>query len=524
MRQTKSITAAAAILATGILLSRVLGYVREVLLAYYFGAGQATDAFYAAFQIPDLLNYFLSGGALSIAFIPLYNKILVRDGEKAAEKMTASVLGTLGVVVVVATVLLMWKVEPLLRFQFPKFSDESIALTAKLTLIVLPAQIFFIVGGIIQAVLLARQHFIAAAIAPLVYSLCVISGGVLLHSCCGIAGFAYGALVGSVLGPFLVPVLFAKGHIPLRVSFSPRDKYFVSYITLAAPLMFGQTLLTGDQWYGRWFGALLSEGTVAQISYARRLMQVPVAVIGQAVAAAALPMLSKLWAENKVDELNRRLLNTLRTVLSLSVISTAAIFALAAPGVAFVYEHGAFTAADHKAVTQLVLIYSFAVPGWVMQQMIVRAFYARGDTLRPMILGTILMIAAIPLYIYLSDIFSGAGIALAGSIGMSLNALATIMFARKLHGAPVSRPLINSLWRSAAIAYPAAFMAIVVMSWRASLIPMDGAHLKFVALTDLSVGSLAFVITVLAGTFMIGDDHLRDFMGKSLRKISNLAN
>ncbi|MDD9899522.1 MAG: murein biosynthesis integral membrane protein MurJ [Alphaproteobacteria bacterium] len=522
MKQTHGIAAAAGIMALGIFLSRVLGYVREMLLAYHFGASPVTDAFYAAFQVPDLLNYFLAGGALSIAFIPLYNKTLAREGEQAAEDMMAAVLGTLGVIAIVATAILMWQTPFLTRLQFPAFDDATTAMTIDLTRIVLPAQIFFLTGGIVQAVLLARKHFIAAAFAPLVYNICIIAGGVLLHSCCGIFGFAYGTLLGAALGPFLVPVLFARGHIPLKARFAPFDKRFLVYLVLALPLMLGQTLLTLDEWYGKWFGALLPAGTVAYISYARRLMQVPVAIAGQAVAAAALPTLSKLWAEGKAEEMNRAMTDTLCVSLSMAVILGAGICALAVPGIAFVYQHGAFTAEDTAAVAALVAVFAFAVPGWVVQQIAVRGFYARGDTWRPMVLGTVVSLGLIPLYLWLARLLSAEGIALAGVIGMTLNAGATILLARHMHRAPMALALAVAFGRAVLTAMPAGIAAWGTVYLRTAYLPLESLHVKWGALLDLALGGSVFLVVVSALTLKAGDARLKGFLQKKIMRFKGM--
>lgn len=518
MKRTESISAAALLLAASILLSRVLGYVREMLLAYQFGTGTTTDAFYAAFQIPDLLNYFLAGGALSIAFIPLYNKVLARDGEAAAQHLMAVVLGTLGTLVIAITGLLWWKAEALVRFQFPRFDEATVQETIHLTRIVLPAQIFFITGGIIQAVLLAHRNFHAAALSPLVYNICIIAGGLLLAPHIGIDGFAYGTLIGSVLGPFLMPLLYSFRHIPLKVKIQPAEKNFLIYLALAAPLMFGQTLLTLDEWYGRWFGALLEPGTVASISYARRLMQVPIAVIGQALAAAALPTLSKMWAENRTEDLNASLLQTLQTGLALAVFGGAGFFVLAPQLVELVYLHGAFTAADAARVSPLVAILSVAVPAWIVQQISVRAFYARGDTWRPMALGTILSVAVIPLYLWLSRQRGVEGLAEAGVIAMSVNAAATLVYARYLHKAPSLSALCGTLFRSLAIAVPAGLAAVNALYARTKLWPEPFVPDKFLSLLDLALGGAAFALIALPGIFLIGDVHLRAYIRKVVNR------
>ncbi|MEZ0224828.1 MAG: murein biosynthesis integral membrane protein MurJ [Alphaproteobacteria bacterium] len=522
MKKTESITTAAILLAFSILLSRILGYVRDMLLAYKFGASSTTDAFYAAFQIPDLLNYFLAGGALSIAFIPLYNRVQARDGDAAAHKLMATVLGTLGAVVIALTAVLWWKAEALIRFQFPNFDASTTELCIKLTRIVLPAQIFFVTGGIIQAVLLANRSFHAAAIAPLIYNACTILGGFLLYECCGIAGFAIGTLAGSFLGPFLMPLLYSHKHIPIRVRIALTDRNFLIYMAIAAPLMFGQTLLTLDEWYGRWFGALLASGTVAHLSFARRLMQVPIAVIGQAIGAAALPTLSKLWAEDKVKELNRVMLQTMQTSIALAVLAGAGFIALARPIVELVYEHGAFNVIDAEIVAILTLTLAFAVPGWIAQQIIVRAFYARGDTLRPMVLGTVLSILAIPLYMKLSETDGVKGLAYAGAIGMTVSAVATILYARAVHGSPKFVPLLLSLGSSLMIAGPSIFAAWAILRLRVAHLPLLDWHLKWVALFDLCLGGGVFAAIALFGIWLVGEEGMQDYLHKIIKRVFKL--
>lgn len=179
--KASGIAAAAFLLAASVLLSRVLGLVREGVLAYREGTSASVDAYKAAFQIPDLLNYLLAGAALSIAFLPLYTKRRAEDPE-GAERLFRMLLGNLGTVAVVATALLWIFADALIAFQYPSFSPELQALCVRLTRIVLPAQIFFITGGLIQTTLLARGRFLAAALAPLLYNASIIGGGIFLAS------------------------------------------------------------------------------------------------------------------------------------------------------------------------------------------------------------------------------------------------------------------------------------------------------------------------------------------------------
>lgn len=515
MKKIDSIPAAALILALSALFSRVLGYAREMLLAYYFGASATTDAFYAAFQIPDLLNYFLSGGALSIAFIPLYNKVRARDGDEAATKLFNTVLGTLGAAVVLLTGVLYYYAAEITAFQFPGFDEQTSAMTVMLTRMVLPAQIFFITGGILQAVLLANRHFKAAALAPLVYNICIIAGGFLLAPIMGIRGFAVGTIAGAILGPFLLPLIQSRRLIKIAPRAMPMDKGFLVYLVLALPLMFGQTLLTLDEWYGRWFGATLGTGAVAHLGYARRLMQVPIAVIGQAVAAAALPLLSLLWAEGREKEVNATLQRTLRVSIMFSILCGGVFLLMAQPLVTLVYQHGAFLPKDTVDVSLLTALYTLAIPAWIIQQVSVRGFYARGDTWRPMILGTVLSLSVLPLYFYGAKHAGTTGIALAGVAGMCINAIGTLLLARIYHHAPSLRAMGGSVLRGVAMTAP----AYVAADYAVRYLGLPPVTDKISALYHGTVGGGIYAVIGLAGLVLIGGGETKEFLQKLRQRI-----
>ena len=507
----RRVAAAAALLAASFFLSRVLGFVREAVLAYRLGVGADTDAYYAAFQIPDMLNHFLGIGALSIALIPLYTRIRSERGEEAANRVFATVLGTLGVVALAATSVLWWFAEPLVALQFPDFTPDKQALTVHLTRIVLPAQIFFVCGGIIRAVLMAKGRFGAQAAAPLIYNAGIIAGGLFLAPLMGVEGFAWGALLGAALGPFGYALLDARGRVPLRLRVAPLDPDFLRYLLLAAPLMIGVTLLTMDEWYDRWFGGMLGEGTIALVVYARRLMQAPVAVLGQTAATAALPTLSKLVAEARWEELSSLVLRTLQIAIGLGVLAGAATFALADPFVVLVYLRGAFGESDARAVADTLRVFSLAVPAWIAQMIAVRPFYARRDFWRPMLLGTAVALLAIPLYLALGPPFGARGLAGAGALAITANALATLALARWLHGAPHFAPLASTALRALLISLPAAAAAFYCQPG------LGGAT---GALVDLAVGGIVFALFAIAGVLLAGDAPMRETLSGTWRSLT----
>jgi putative peptidoglycan lipid II flippase len=499
-RTPARVGAAALLLAASVLLSRALGYVREAVLARQVGAGAEMDAYRAAFQIPDLLNYLLAGSAFSIAFLPVYERARRERGEAGAERLLATVLGTSAAAVLAATAVLWWLAAPLTALLFGEFTPEKQALTVHLTRIVLPAQVFFVTGGVLKAVLMARGRFGAQAAAPVAYNLGIIAFGLALSGSLGVEGFAWGALAGAAVGSFAIPLADALRRLRVRVRVAPVDPDFLRYVAAAAPLVLGLSLLTVDEWYERIFGGRLADGTVARLGYARQLMLVPVAVVGQAVATAAMPVFARLHSEGRRDELAALVLRALQTSLGLGVVCAAGVFALARPGVELLYRRGAFSADDADAVARLLQILCLAVPAWVTQQIAARSFYARNDMWRPTALSVSLALAAIPLYLALGERTGAGGIAAAGALAISANALATLLLARRLHGAPALRPLFASFARAAAIALAAG---------AAGHLALRGERGLAGALVDLALGGAAFGVVALAGVALVGDEALR---------------
>ena len=485
--------AVAALLAASVFLSRASGYVRDLVLANRAGAGPETDAYMVAFLLPDLLNYLLAGGALAIAFIPFYTRVRDERGEDAAGRLFATILGTLGLLAVLATLGLLAFAEQIVDSQLTHFDPATRALTVRLIWIILPAQIFFVTGGILRAVLMAHGRFGAQAAAPLIYNGCVITGGVLKGD---VEGFAWGVLVGAILGNWLVPLFDLRRVRPVRVRVAFWGADLGRYLWIALPLMLGISLATVDEWYEKFLAAALAQGSISYLGYARKLFMLPVGVIGQAIGAAALPVLANLWSSGRRDQLGEVVERTLRVSLSLGVLAAAGMFVLASPIVEFFFRQGRFDAEAARNVSQLLAVMSLATPAWVVQQVASRAFYAREDTWRPMILGTVVALGVIPLYLALREARGVEGLAVAGVVAISFNAVATIVWARIRHGAPRFLPLGEALARSVVIAAPAA--------WAANWVQAGGAG-RLAAATDLGLGGLVFAVISVAGVFAWGD-------------------
>ncbi len=435
------------LLASGVFLSRILGFLREAIIAHLHGASIYTDAYIAAFQIPDLLSYFLAGGTLSIAFIPLFTGHITKGDEAGGWRLFSIVATTLGGILAVCLFvagLLAPQIVPLLS---PGFKDpEQIRLAVLMTRIILPGALFFYFGGLLQATLFVKEKFWPAAISPLIYNISIIIGGVLLNEVMGIAGFAVGALVGSFLGPFGLTFLVARKDLKFKFSFRLKDPAFLEFMRLGLPVMLGVGLVTVDQWFLNYHGSVQGEGAMSWLMNGRKLMMVAFALIGQAAGQAALPFLTRLFQENKFKEMGGLMTLSLRRIVFLAAIAAIGLAVLSKPIVHTIFQHGEFTVADANTTADLLSFFALGLVAWCVQSFSVRGFYARMDTITPMAISTITVGCAFPIYYLLQIAFGVHGLAISSSVAITLNACATIIVYQKKNGGLDLKAIFKSIF------------------------------------------------------------------------------
>jgi putative peptidoglycan lipid II flippase len=422
------------LLMTAVLLSRIIGYIREAYIAWAFGAGPATDAYVAGFTIPDWLNYLVAGGTASITFVSIYTRFLAEKREKDAEKTFSVIITVMTAVLGVGIALAEIFTPQISRHLFSGFSAEQLDLCVHLTRILLPAQIFFYVGGVVSAVLLSRRLFFMPAFGPLLYNAAIILGGLLFSRRLGIASLAYGALAGSFLGPFLVNAIgAARIGTGYSLSFDVRNPAFREWVRLSIPLMLGVSLVTADDWILRYF-ASGAVGDITRLNYAKRLFAVPIAVLGQATSQASLPFFAKLFGEKRMQEFAETVNGSVYRIIASSLLATALMMATALPLIDLVYRRGHFSFSDAQQTALYFFWFSLSLAFWSAQGLYSRAFYAAGNTLTPMIASSLITVASIPMYSALYRAFSTVGLAMASDFGIVANtlALAILLHRRKL--------------------------------------------------------------------------------------------
>ncbi|HZW79332.1 MAG TPA: murein biosynthesis integral membrane protein MurJ [Candidatus Deferrimicrobiaceae bacterium] len=499
-----------------VMLSRVIGYVREAYIAYAFGAGAQTDAYVAAFTLPDWLNYIVAGGAASITFISIYTRFLAENRDADAKKTFSVVITVMTTVMIIGTVVTEIFTPQFVRWMFRGFSPAQVDLTVHLTRILLPAQIFFYVGGVVSAVLLSHRLFLFPAFGPLLYNVFIIFGGVIAGRHLGIASLAYGALLGSVVGPFLASVVGAArigtGYKP---SFDIMNPAFREWVKLSIPLMLGVSLVTADDWILRHY-ASSGIGDIARLNYAKRLFAVPIAVLGQATGQASLPFFARLFNEKRLTEFATTVNDSVYRVAAASFLATGWMMAAAFPLIDLVYRRGRFTLSDTHTTAVYFFWFSLSLALWSAQGLYARAFYAAGDTLTPMVAVTLITSASLPIYSLLFHTYGVVGLAFASDIGIGANllALAWLLHYRKMVSLRTLR--WDELGKSALTAVVAGGISLEV----AKSVPLP-AYGQGSRVTD--VLQLALISVTWAAATAVGLWILKSQLPNDLRRRKNLA-
>lgn len=428
MRLSHEYTAFSAtlLLMVSVLLSRVIGLVRIKVIAYLFGAASLTDAYTAAFQLPDMLAYFLVGGTASVTFITILSRYREQGREQEGEQALSVILSTLLVVMGTAVVLGEIFAPYYVRVFFHGFDVEKAALTTHMTRILLPVQLCFLVGGVLAAVLLVRKQFAWQAISPLIYNLGIILGGVLLAKKLGVPSLAYGALAGAIVGPLLLN--YAGTHrlgVRLRFSLDWSNPGLREWLRMSIPLMLGVSLVSADQWILNYF-ASAARGDIAKLMYAKTLFSAPMAMVGQAAGAAALPFLASLIGRGRNVEFASTVNRIVTRIFAFSFLLSAWMVGLATPAVDLILRGGSLHHAEVGPIALYFILFAGSLCFWATYAIYARAFYATGDTLTPMVASTVIVIAFLPVYWTLFHHMGVPGLAIASDGGIAVQTLVLV--------------------------------------------------------------------------------------------------
>lgn len=421
----KAIARNAAVVAGATLLSRILGFVRDVIVAFALGAGLFADAFFVAFRIPNLLRRLFGEGSLTMAFIPVFSRIREEEGEEAAQAMARSAMIWLGIILGALTLLVELVAGPVTMAIAPGFLDnaEQFQATVDLVRICFPYAVFICGVALCMGILNAHDHFLAPALAPAVLNVALISAALIgYYFGLNVAySMAYGVVAGGICQLLLQQPFLRTVGFSWRGPWSFGNKGVIRMGLLMLPTVFGAAVYQINILLSTLLASFLPVGSVSYLYYADRLVQFPLGVFGIAVSTAALPSLAKLAAKERDAEFDIALASTLGLTLFIALPSAAGLIGLASPVISFLFERGAFSADAVTATASALVAYSAGLPFIALSRPLVAAFYALEDTRTPVKIAVVCLVVNVGLGYLLMQSLLHVGLALAVSISSMLN-------------------------------------------------------------------------------------------------------
>jgi putative peptidoglycan lipid II flippase len=466
----------AGVVGAATMLSRVLGLVREQVMAALFGAGFATDAFNVAFRIPNLLRDLFAEGAMSSAFVPTFTEYHERRGEAEAWALGRQLMVTL-FSVLLAICLAGWVLTPwLVRLLAPGFVaiPGKLELTVQLTRTMLPFLPAVALAAAAMGMLNARGSFAVPALAPTMLNLGMVVFGVALMPVVErfgqppILAMAFGVVIGGI-GQFVcqLPALYEKGF-RLRLEL-PRPHPGVRRVALLmAPAAIGLAATQLNLFVSTLIASLLQQGSVSWLWYAFRIMQLPIGVFGVALATVSMPALAKAAVNADMASLKSTLSATLRLVFLMTASAALWLGVMAVPVIALLYQHGRFGPFDTRQTAGALVMYCVGLPAFAAVGVLTRTFYALGDTRTPVQASFV----SVALNLGLNLLFIGPlrglglghlGLALATSVTAIANLLQLAWYLRRRVGPLEGRRMLNTLWRVSVAAAFASLLCAVAL-------------------------------------------------------------
>lgn len=398
-RQT-SILSGAAVIAVTLMLSKVLGLIRDRLLAHVFSPDKI-DIFWAAFRLPDLIFQLVILGALSVAFIPVLTEHMENKGADDAFEMARAVLNSFLAIFILAAVVIYFLAQPVIsNFIAPGFTPDKQMQVVGLTRVILFGQVILVLGSFFIGISQSFQRFVVPSLAPVFYNLGIIIGIIFLSRSFGIMGVAYGVVLGALMHVIIqLPQVFSLGF---RFKFPPR--FFHPGVKEIGKLMSVRTIgLAAEQineTVGVALASLASIGSVTYLTFAQHLQVVPIGLFGATLAQAALPVLSSEKTRGKIEEFKITILTTFHQILFLTLPAAAILIVIRIPVVRLVFGASQF---DWEATVLTGATLAFLAVGLAAQAvslLLVRGFYALKDTKTPVIVSLTVVALNVVLSLY----------------------------------------------------------------------------------------------------------------------------
>lgn len=408
------------------LLSRILGFVRDTVIARAFGAGMLTDAFVVAFKIPNFLRRLFAEGAFSQAFVPIFAEYKNKHGQDATKTLVDQVASALTLVLILVAILGIIGAPWVAYISAPGFVDEpdKFALTVTLLRIIFPYIVFISLVALAAGILNTYSRFSVPAFTPVLLNVAMIISVLWMAPYFDppVLALGWGVALGGVLQlVWILPHLMKIGMFP-RPTFKFTDPGVKRILTLMGPATLGVSVMQVSLLINMIFASFLDTGSVSWLYYADRLMEFPAGMLGVALGTILLPSLAKHYADDSPDEYSRLLDWGLRLTLVLTLPAAAALAVLAVPLITTLFHYGAFQAHDVWMTRNALMAYSLGLLGLILVKVLAPGFYARQNIRTPVKIAIFTLIATQLMNLVFIGPFQHAGLALSIGLGACLNA------------------------------------------------------------------------------------------------------
>lgn len=406
------------------LISRVVGFARDICIATFMGASAQSDAFFVAFKIPNFMRRLFAEGAFNAAFVPLYARSLAADGKPAAQKLASEAMSVLVLVLVILTVVMEVFMPEFMLILAPGFTDDpdKFALAVALTRITFPYILFISLVSLFGGVLNSIDKFAAAAAAPILLNLALIASLLAFRDFFPSPAHAlsWGVFAAGILQCVWMIVFCHKaGYLP-RLCWPRLTANVRRLLLLIAPAALGAGVAQLNLLIDMIFASSVPEG-VSYLYYADRVNQLPLGVIGVGVGTALLPLLSRQMHEAMPEKARHTQNRAIELVVLFSLPAAAAILVIAQPIVSTLFEHGVFSAADTAATYPALMAYAIGLPSFVLIKVLAPGFFANHDTKTPFYIASFCVVLNLILNFLLIGPLAHVGLALATSIAGWVN-------------------------------------------------------------------------------------------------------
>jgi putative peptidoglycan lipid II flippase len=489
---------ASLILTVAALASRLLGWIRLLVIGSQFGASKELDAYFAAFRIPDAIFQLVVAGALSAALIPVFSSYRARGQEVEAWRLASSVINL--VVIALAGLSLMMAVfaDVLVPIVAPGFDPQTTELTVRLTRIMLLSPVLIGMGAVVSGILNSYERFAVPAVAPLAYNLVIIGAAIFLAPIMGVEGLAIGVALGSLAHLAIqLPQLRRVGQrYDLSIGLSHPGVRKV--VWLMGPRMLGLAAGQVNFIVSTVLASGLVAGSVTAYNYAFQLSQIPVGVLGVSVAVALFPTLSRDAALGKLPQIRRQVATSLRVLIFLAAPLTATMIVLAGPIASVFFQYGLFSEESANRTASALVFFSIGLVGHIVVHVLTRAFYAMQDTKTPVLWAIIAVAVNVPLMIWLVGPMGVEGLALALSISSLLEVIGLMLALHQRLESVQEGEVLQSAGRSAVAAAAAALLMLggltLVREWLPAA--LDGGMTRVVVVAALTAAGGAIYLLV----------------------------